>query len=157
MRVMRVIFLQPPTASYSLLQPPTASYSLPHSLSKHELTRPSLSSFSLFLLPLRLRKIEITPLFVAAERGHVEVVEELLRSVKDVKGVKGVKGETGKTGVKGRKGASPHIRNWNGITPLAMAAIRGHVGLVERIAAAGGQVDTEDNEGKGLTLRVSLN
>ena len=93
----------------------------------------------------------------------MEVVEELLRSVKDVKGVKGVKGMKGVKGkkgvkgvkgVKGRKGASPHIRNWNGITPLAMAAIRGHVGLVERIAAAGGQVDTEDNEGKGLTLRV---
>ena len=137
-------------ASYSLLQPPTQPL-------QARTNTPSLSSFSLFLLPLRLRKIEITPLFVAAERGHVEVVEELLRSVKDVKGVKGVKGETGKTGVKGRKGASPHIRNWNGITPLAMAAIRGHVGLVERIAAAGGQVDTEDNEGKGLTLRVSLN
>ena len=88
----------------------------------------------------RLRKIEITSLFVAAERGHAGVVEELLRGVKGVKGVKG------------RKGASPHIRNWNGITPLAMAAIRGHVGLVERIAAAGGKVDTEDNEGTGLRL-----
>ena len=52
----------------------------------------------------RLREMQISPLFVASERGSLPTVQLLLAH-----------------------GAATEARNWNGVTPLHMAAMRGHL------------------------------
>eukprot|EP00090_Calanus_glacialis_P006389 TRINITY_DN14984_c0_g1_i1.p1 TRINITY_DN14984_c0_g1~~TRINITY_DN14984_c0_g1_i1.p1 ORF type:complete len:379 (+),score=69.40 TRINITY_DN14984_c0_g1_i1:165-1139(+) len=77
----------------------------------------------------RLRKIGVTPLFVAAERGHSEVVSLLI-------------GEN----------ATPHARNWNGVTALGVAAMASRINIVENLLIAGAEVNSRDNEGNSIIM-----
>ncbi len=65
-----------------------------------------------------------TPVFAAAARGHVEIVELLLRH-----------------------GASPNARCEGGGTPLLMAAAFGNAAVVQRLVAGGADVDDCDDQG----------
>jgi ankyrin repeat protein len=55
-----------------------------------------------------------TPLYVAAQHGHVKVIKALLRG-----------------------GASVHLPNHNGFTPLLIACQHGHVDVVRQLLSAG--------------------
>ena len=80
----------------------------------------------------KLRKINITPLFIAAERGFADLVETLLL-----------------------RGATVHDRNWNGITAMHMACITGkYVEIVRRLIRAGSKLDSKDNKGNTPLLNV---
>jgi ankyrin repeat protein len=60
-----------------------------------------------------------SPLFVAAEKGNAEVVNELLS-----------------------RGAAIDTSNNNGATPLYVAAYKGHAGVVKELLSRGAAVDT---------------
>jgi len=77
----------------------------------------------------RLRKIGITPLFIAAERGHKDIVTLLLEEE-----------------------ATPHARNWNGVTALGVAAIGNRRDIVQELLLAGAEVNTRDNEGNSIIM-----
>ena len=78
------------------------------------------------LLNFRLAELATTPLFIAAERGHSDVVRLLLA-----------------------EGASPHARNWNGITALAVSR---DLEVVQLLLAGGAKVNTRDNEGNNVII-----
>lgn len=69
-----------------------------------------------------------TPLFAAAARGHVEIIELLLQH-----------------------GASPNARCEGGGTPLLMAAAFGNTAAVQRLVAGGADVDDCDDQGVTAT------
>eukprot|EP00091_Calanus_sinicus_P008618 TRINITY_DN20758_c0_g1_i1.p1 TRINITY_DN20758_c0_g1~~TRINITY_DN20758_c0_g1_i1.p1 ORF type:complete len:248 (-),score=61.26 TRINITY_DN20758_c0_g1_i1:123-866(-) len=77
----------------------------------------------------RLRKIGVTPLFVAAERGHSGVVSALIK-----------------------ENATPHARNWNGVTALGVAAMASRMDIVEDLLLAGAEVNSRDNEGNSIMM-----
>lgn len=81
----------------------------------------------------RLYQIGVTPLFIASERGNLELVDLFLKH-----------------------GANVHVRNWNGITPFAMAAISNNLKVMEMLRAAGAHVDTKDNDGNSPLLNWAL-
>ena len=47
---------------------------------------------------------------------------------------------------------SCHIRNWNGVTALGVAAIGGHVPTVNLLIRVGADVNSRDNEGNSILL-----
>ena len=73
----------------------------------------------------------MTPLFVAAERGHRGLVSLLLA-----------------------RAATPHSRNWNGLTPLGVAALAGRLGVVQELLQAGAEIQTRDNSGNTIIMNV---
>jgi len=77
----------------------------------------------------RLRKIGVTPLFVAAERGHSDVVSLLIEH-----------------------NATPHARNWNGVTALGVAAMAGKIKIVQELLITGAEVNSRDNEGNSIIM-----
>ena len=77
----------------------------------------------------RLRKMDVTPLFIASERGHHGIVRLLVD-----------------------RAASSHIRNWNGVTALGVAAMGGHVPTVNLLIRVGADVNSRDNEGNSILL-----
>ena len=77
----------------------------------------------------RLRKIGVTPLFVAAERGHSKVVSLLIE-----------------------ENATPHARNWNGVTALGVAAMASRMDIVEDLLIDGAEVNSKDNEGNSIIM-----
>ena len=72
----------------------------------------------------RLRSIHVTPLFIAAERGSVPLVTELLK-----------------------RGAAVGARNWNSLTPLAMGALQNRAEVARLLLDHGAMVDPRDNDG----------
>jgi len=77
-----------------------------------------------------------TPLFVAAERASIELASLLLSHK-----------------------ASVHVTNWNGLTPLHIAAVssrRQSAAMIDLLVSAGATVDTTDNQGRTPLMDVSL-
>ena len=66
-----------------------------------------------------------TPLCRAAEKGHVQVVQLLLKS-----------------------GASPDTRSERNVTPLIMASMNGHEETVSVLLASGAKVEAKDRDGR---------
>ncbi|GFR52067.1 hypothetical protein Agub_g14589 [Astrephomene gubernaculifera] len=77
-----------------------------------------------------------TPLWVASQRGNLELVELLLAALV-------VGGGTGNGGGK----AAVDAANASGVTPLRVAAAQGHAQVVELLLAAGARVDAADKDG----------
>jgi len=73
--------------------------------------------------------MDVTPLFIASERGHHGIVRLLVD-----------------------RAASSHIRNWNGVTALGVAAMGGHVPTVNLLIRVGADVNSRDNEGNSILL-----
>ncbi|KAJ5520410.1 hypothetical protein N7463_000863 [Penicillium fimorum] len=103
-----------------------------------------------------------TPLFVAAENGHQEIVDLLVRcervglEIADMHGTTplGVATERNHKGIvkrllTGSRRADPNARDENGQTPLFNAAFYGHIGVVELLLEAHG-IDPHlgDTDGK---------
>ncbi|KAG2501676.1 hypothetical protein HYH03_000179 [Edaphochlamys debaryana] len=72
-----------------------------------------------------------TPLWVAAQRGHVELVRMLAAAA--------AAGQPAGGGV--------NVPNTSGVTPLRVAAAQGHAGVVEALLAAGADVEAADKDG----------
>eukprot|EP00092_Neocalanus_flemingeri_P024493 GFUD01026561.1.p1 GENE.GFUD01026561.1~~GFUD01026561.1.p1 ORF type:complete len:899 (-),score=198.15 GFUD01026561.1:15-2711(-) len=81
----------------------------------------------------RLRKIGVTPLFVAAERGHHDVVKLLLEH-----------------------NATPHARNWNGVTALGVSAMANRINIVQELLIAGAEVNSRDNDGNSIIMNCLI-
>ena len=79
----------------------------------------------------RLLELEATPLFVAADRG-------LAPNNKNIYYPPLVAGHVGVVRLLLGRGASPHIRNWNGVTALGVAALAGRGRAVASLLQAGG-------------------
>jgi len=91
-----------------------------------------------------------TPLHVAAERGHMEVIEFLLAAGADVNAgmlegtpVHGAAAQGHKAAVELllAGGADVNVRDWDGWTPLHCAAYYGHRDIAELLLARGADLD----------------
>ena len=48
--------------------------------------------------------------------------------------------------------ATPHARNWNGVTALGVAAMASRMNIVENLLIAGAEVNSRDNEGNSIIM-----
>ena len=90
----------------------------------------------------RLLELEATPLFVAADRG-LAVDIKIYPNNKNIYCPPLVVGHVGVVRLLLGRGASPHTRNWNGVTALGVAALAGRGGAVASLLQAGG--DSSDD------------
>ena len=65
----------------------------------------------------------MTPLHWAANRGHLDIVQALLKARADV-----------------------NAKDEYGMTPLHLAAIRGHLGIIQALLKAGADVNAKDED-----------
>ena len=106
----------------------------------------------------------VTPLFIAARSGHLEVVRALLHApgvrINQVTGGRyvalGIAAQMGHKDIVKlllRKGADPNVQSGTGLTPLHVACLHGYTAIVQMLLHAGADADAkvDDPEGEGLT------
>lgn len=106
-----------------------------------------------------------TVLMIAARKGHVAIVEALLRAKADVN-ARNKEGETalhvaafeGRTdAVKAllAKGADANAKDNNGVAPLMAAAYKGHKDTAEAFLAKGADVNAKDNKDETALMQAA--
>ena len=97
---------------------------------------------------------ETTPLIVAANSGHNQVVQELIRAGADVNGINYIKrtalhrascsGHSSVVKTLAEAGANLNVQDEDGRTPLMKAAADGHANVVVELIRAGADVNEKD-------------
>jgi len=108
-----------------------------------------------------------TPLMVAAQIGHPDVVELLLErgaaiEAKDNKEFTALiyaasEGHPDVVKLLLERGAAVNARNYQGATSLSFAASKGHVDVVMLLLEKGAEVDAKDNVGRTPLMLAALN
>ena len=102
----------------------------------------------------------LTPLYLAAEQGHLESARVLLRApgirVNQARGIRyvplGVAAQSGHKEVVKlllRKGADPNIRTATGLTPLHVVCLHGNMAIVQMLLHCGADTDAEVHDPEG--------
>ncbi|MCP4152398.1 MAG: hypothetical protein GY757_31965 [bacterium] len=97
----------------------------------------------------------VTPLLMAVEEGHIEIVELLLEEGADINGKSQVKGAVVARGITNAMGSDKKKCDMPFVTPLIEAAYEGHKDLANLLVSKGADVNAKSHSGMSPLMNAS--